>query len=362
VTVPWGDGSQAASLFSDGPDLHLIWIEVGSSQRVRYARLSDGSWTEAATIAESDELFVNWADTPMIAKGGDGALYASWPQQNGEDTYAYDVRLSRSTDGGDTWSPLGTPHRDGTQTEHGFVSLVPTRTGVEAIWLDGRAMASGGPMSLRSAPISAQIGESVLLDDRVCDCCGTSAAQTIEGPIVVYRDRTEDEVRDIGIIRREGEKWAVPSRVFPDRWKIAGCPVNGPRVLGEGRNIDVLWFTSQPEPAVKFATSKDGGRSFGRAMRFAGAETLGRVDLVADRRGSVILTWMDVVGEKAVIRASRFQRTGSATKPYDIVTVANARASGFPRIAVVEDDLFVLWTEAGKPKRLEYERVPLDAF
>ena len=358
-TVPWGEGSQASSLFSDGETLHLVWMETQpASQKLRYSSLTDGSWSEATTVAGGPDLVVNFADTPQIAKGGDGALYVSWPRKSGDDTYAYDVVLGRSIDEGQTWTELGSPHRDGTETEHGFVSLVPERTGVLAVWLDGRAMPDG-PMSLRGASISAQIGEDHLLDDRVCDCCGTDAASTVEGPVVVYRDRTVDEVRDIGVIRHEGLKWAVPSMVFPDRWKVAGCPVNGPRILAKNRTVDVIWFTAEPEPAVKFASSPDGGRSFGRPMRFAGKDTLGRVDLVADSKGSVVLTWMDQRNEKAIIRASRFLRTGGATKPIDIASLSPSRSSGFPRIAVVGEDLFVIWTEAGPPLSLEYERVPL---
>ena len=39
------------------------------------------------------------------------------------------------------------------------------------------------------------------LDGRVCDCCQTTAAITNDGPVVVYRDRSDDEVRDMSIVR-----------------------------------------------------------------------------------------------------------------------------------------------------------------
>ncbi len=359
-SVPWRVGSQAPSLFVDGSDLLLIWMEDQPSPRVRWARYRGGSWSEAGTIDDGPGLLVNWADTPQIARGGDGAMYVSWPRIKVEDGTAYDVILGRSADDGETWTELGSPHRDGTTTEHGMVSLIPTRTGVEVIWLDGRATTKDGPMALRGAAISAEIGKSSVLDDSVCECCGTDAAQTLEGPIVAYRDRSAEEVRDIGVVRREGGKWAVPSLVSRERWKIAGCPVNGPRVHAQGRNVDVIWFTAQPEPAVQFASSPDGGRSFGAPLRFAAANTLGRVDLVAEGKNALILTWMDEVDGDGIIRASRFSRLGSATKPYDIASVSSSRGSGFPRVAIVEEDLFVIWTDAGPPRILEYERVPLD--
>ena len=52
-------------------------------------------------------------------------------------------------------------------------------------------------MTLRAASINNnnQILEEYLLDARVCDCCQTDVAMTQDGPIVIYRDRSEDLVR-----------------------------------------------------------------------------------------------------------------------------------------------------------------------
>lgn len=58
--------------------------------------------------------------------------------------YAYDVRLARSTDNGQTWMTSFTPHRDRTQTEHGFASLFQMPgAGLGLVWLDGRAVKAG---------------------------------------------------------------------------------------------------------------------------------------------------------------------------------------------------------------------------
>ena len=54
-----------------------------------------------------------------------------------------------------------------------------------------------GNMTIRTAFVADSIGPGVPLDDRVCECCSTSAAMTANGPVIVYRDRSADEVRDI---------------------------------------------------------------------------------------------------------------------------------------------------------------------
>ena len=46
-----------------------------------------------------------------------------WLEKSGSGTYAYDVRMATSKDGGRTWSKPFLLNRDGRKTEHGFVTL-----------------------------------------------------------------------------------------------------------------------------------------------------------------------------------------------------------------------------------------------
>ena len=45
------------------------------------------------------------------------------------------------------------------------------------------------------------LGAEVQIDKRVCECCQTSATATPDGLLVVYRDRSQDEIRDIALVR-----------------------------------------------------------------------------------------------------------------------------------------------------------------
>jgi len=171
-------------------------------------------------------------------------------QSNGPDTMAYEVGISRSLDGGESWSESVVPHGDGTQTEHGFVSLVPEADGgFTAVWLDGRntgdrSAGTRPPMTLRSARFDGDgiEGPEALLDPRICDCCQTSAAYFGDNLVVAYRDRSEDEIRDIWSVRRTPEGWQDPVRVAHDDWQIPGCPVNGPAVAAGENGGAVAWF------------------------------------------------------------------------------------------------------------------------
>ena len=57
------------------------------------------------------------------------------------------------------------------------------------------------------------LAPEVPLDTRICDCCQTSVARTSDGPVIVYRDRSPEEIRDIYIVRRVGRTWTAPAAV-----------------------------------------------------------------------------------------------------------------------------------------------------
>jgi hypothetical protein len=354
---------------STGPDggIYLSWIEPhGDGQHaVRFARWEDAGWSEPRTIAVGSNFFVNWADFPSVVALPDGRLAAHWLVRSGPGTYAYDVHIAQSADGGRNWSTGLVPHRDGTQTEHGFASLFPAGDGrLSAVWLDGRNFAdaageeghgSGAEMTLRYTTISADgvlDGETVL-DERICDCCQTSVALTSQGPLVAYRDRSPDEIRDISVVRRISGQWTAPQAVHRDGWHIPGCPVNGPAAAARGERVVVAWFTAADEnPRVHLAISADAGATFGAPVRVDDGDPIGRVDVVMLDNGDALVSWLERVGEGAEIRLRRVSAAGEARESWLIGGTSAARASGFPRMARSGDTLVFAWTEPGEPSQV----------
>jgi len=356
---------------SDGTVL-LSWQEpAGSGHAVRMARLNGSTWSEPLTIATGDDFFVNWADFPSVIEMPDGSLAAHWLQREGPDTYAYGVRIARSSDGGESWSSSLTPHLDGTLTEHGFVSLFPTPDGsLAAVWLDGRdfarAAAEGADsgahpndssasepldaeMSLRYAEIDEadEIRAEALLDGRTCDCCQTSAALTSAGPIVVYRDRSDAEIRDISVVRRLDGRWTAPAVLHEDDWHIPACPVNGPAVSARDDRLAVAWYTAagdEPKVFVKF--SEDAGASFGEAFRADEGEPLGRVDIALLPDGSALVLWLETAEEGARVTARRIRADGASSQAETVALTDVSRSSGFPRMLLRGTEVVLAWTDA----------------
>jgi hypothetical protein len=360
---PAGARTEAPQLTVSDRGVLMSWIERGTNNQasLKFSERTATGWSEVRTVASGTDWFVNWADVPSVLRLADGSLVGHWLQKSGSSTYAYDVRLSRSTDDGRTWSPSVTPHHDGTQTEHGFASLfqVPG-AGLGLIWLDGRqtAPAGGGgaghdghgtgAMTVRYGAFDGQFAQSaeMPIDLRVCECCPTTAAVTSDGLIAAFRNRTEDEIRDIYVSRFENGKWTEPKVVHNDNWQIAACPVNGPMLSARGRDVVISWFTGVDEPGRAYvAFSKDAGRTFGAPIRVDDVATLGRVDVELMPDGSALATWIELADRRAEFRARRIQQGGTRGAALKVADLATSRSSGYPRVARHGDELVFAWTE-----------------
>jgi hypothetical protein len=333
---------------------------------LRTAVLDRTGWSRGRTVAQGDNWFVNWADFPSVMALKDGTLAAHWLVKSGTATYAYNVNIAQSKDAGNNWTKPIVPHRDNTLTEHGFVSLLSLPDGrLGAVWLDGRNMKdmkeseghapSPESMTLRYAAIDAEgnLSDESELDERVCECCQTSAAVTSDGPIVVYRDRSKNEVRDIYVLRQVNGAWTTPQPVFADNWQINGCPVNGPSVAADGQRVAVAWFTGAADkPHVKLAFSQDAGVTFSQPVQVDDGETVGRVDTLLLPDGSALVCWLSGNTDGGAIKVRRVRADGTVGPPAVIARTDISRSSGFPRMARLGDEVHFAWTEFGTPSHV----------
>jgi hypothetical protein len=357
----------------------LSWVEkIGAKvYALRTSTRDRNGWSEARTVAQGENWFVNWADFPSVIALPDGSLAAHWLVKSGSGTYAYDVNIARSKDGGKTWSKPIVPHLDKTQTEHGFVSLIPLPDGrVGAVWLDGRNLKAlkdntddhapaAESMTLRYAAVDAdgKLSDETQLDERVCECCQTSAALTSAGAIAVYRDRSQTEVRDIYFVRQVNGGWGAPHPVHADNWEINGCPVNGPSIAADGRRVVVAWFSEAgDQPSVKAAFSTDAGATFASPVQVDDGETVGRVDVLLLPDSSALVCWMSGNAESGAIKVRRVKHDG-ALGPVSIVAETSiSRSSGFPRMARLGDEVHFAWTEFGKPSRVRTAAADISSY
>jgi len=339
-------------------DVWLSWIEAGDSSghALRYATFDGASWNAPQTAATGADWFVNWADVPSLRPLPNGRRVAHFLESSGPGVFAYDVRITQTTKLG-AWQPAVTPHRDGTQTEHGFASLLPWDDNVLAVWLDGRAMEApdsdvgghgSGSMTLRSGLITpdGQIEQPVQIDNRVCECCPTSAVRTAEGILVAYRNRSENEIRNIGLARYDGDGWSAPYVLHDDGWQIDGCPVNGPALTADSNRVVAAWFTApNGQPRVQVAFSDDNGGQFGAPLVVDDDGPTGRVDVVLLDDGSALVSWIGAHGEDTALLVRQIHPSGTASSIASLASVSRSRGTGIPRMVRHDDQVYAAWVD-----------------
>lgn len=320
-------------------------------------------------VFEGSDWFVNWADIPKIASFAPDSInfesthFASILERTATGTYDYKV-TTRELRIGDAKYGLGPEkrlHDHEGPGEHGFVSYATDGDTVHAFWLDGRATAASkdhdehghgdGAMQLRTRTITYEghWGEDRLVDDRVCDCCPTDAALTSNGPIVVYRDRSENEIRDI--YRALPGTNYPPAPIHVDGWKIGGCPVNGPAVAASftGDTVAVTWYTeAENRKGIYLAWSLDGGLNFGAPVSVANGNVLGRVDLDFWRSGQAVITFLSEPSttHNAGLEFASFSLKAGQLQQITLDSVVASRSAGIPRVKADSDIVHISYTEA----------------
>jgi len=373
LNPPLGEGSLWPGLSTEGDKVVLSWQErdAANSWSDKTAILDESGWAPARTVAhttEETEFFVNWADFASVDFLEADLLVAHWLPRGPDGGYDYGVRVARSKDGGRTWTKPWTPHTDETRTEHGFVSKFPLENGgIGLVWLDGRNSVDRdgktgipGAMALRYRALDREgvPGSEVLLDERVCDCCQTDVAISASGPVVVYRDRSEGEVRDIYITRLVDGQWTDGAPVHRDGWVIPACPVNGPAVAAREDELAVAWFTGAGnERTTQVAFSSDGGVHFGEPIRVDDGISLGRVDVLWLGSGSALVMWLGRRPRVAEILVRQVWPDGRIGEDLLVTTTSAARDSGFPQMILDGMGRVVFaWTEAGNGGRVRVAR------
>ena len=353
------------SLVSGEGSLSLSWISSneGNKSTLNFSQLKEGKWTNTQTMATGSNWFVNWADFPAHAIN-ENLILSSYLKKSDSGTYTYDVILSLQKLSGEKVKEDFLLNTDGVKAEHGFVSIIPNHNqGFFITWLDGRNTVDKDldgyhkPMTIRFAEITnkGDIIDESELDSATCDCCQTSIAITNKGPVVVYRDRSDKEVRDIYIARKINGIWEVPTPIHNDGWEINGCPVNGPKVASNSNNLAISWFTvSNEKPTVNLSFSKSNGASFGTLIKINDDDAIGRVDVAFLNPQEVLVSYIEGDDVGTYLRIKKVSIDGKVSAPITISKIDGGRNSGVPQLEILDNEAFIVWTVfEGKKNQLK---------
>lgn len=367
--------SSESFLLSTNDNLFISWTEqVADSNFLYISKLEDNSWSEKSIIKKGKDWFVNWADFPSISYNEiSNSLFSFHLQKSSEETFSYDVNYHINQ--GSSWKDMQKIHDDNTFSEHGFVSSIPYKDGFMVSWLDGRnTYGKGhdghakGAMTIRSAILdnTGKIVDESLIDGMVCDCCQTSMTISNDIPIIVYRDRSKDEIRDIYYSRYIDSNWTDPQPIHDDEWEINGCPVNGPNIDSNEEKVVVSWFSaSNGRPKVNLKFSRDNGRTFGDKILVDNIENspIGRVDVEFISSDEVIISWLSTVEGKGKLLMRKIGVNGSVGEIKVIDEVSTERSTGFPQIEKFNDNIYISWTDNTQlNKNVRVTTLPISTF
>lgn len=369
VAVPSDTGSFYPRLreAQGGEELLMSWYTKGDGQSTKlFSATYSSEWSEPQLVAQGENWFVNWADFPNISSYKGEGKAISYLQKNGDGLYSYEIKVKFFDPATGKWLEEAlVPHQDNTQTEHGFVSMAPMKNeGLGLLWLDGRKYAEGaqgghdshggmGEMTLRFAEISkkGEVSSRTRLDARTCDCCQTGMAATENGLLAVYRDRSQEEIRDIAFVRYQDGAWSEPKILHPDGWEIKGCPVNGPAIDASGKEVAVAWFTAAGnQNKVKLIRSADEGKTWQKPVTVDGERPVGRVDVRLLPDNSALVSWLAAENQLMV---QRINPEGEEVGTAIAATVEGGRSLGFPQLAYKDGAIYLAWTDTNNPKQLK---------
>ena len=365
ISFLYENSNAQPSLVSGEGSLSLSWISSndGKKSSLNFSQFKEGKWINTQTMATGSDWFVNWADFPAHAIN-ENLILSSYLKKSDSGTYTYDVILSLQKLSGEKVKEDFLLHTDGVKAEHGFVSIIPNHNqGFFITWLDGRNTVDKDldgyhkPMTIRFAEITnkGDIIDESELDSATCDCCQTSIAVTNKGPVVVYRDRSDKEVRDIYIARKINGIWGVPTPIHNDGWEINGCPVNGPKVASNSNNLAVSWFTvSNEKPTVNLSFSKSNGASFGTPIKINDDDPIGRVDVAFLNPQEVLVSYIEGDDVGTYLRIKKVSIDGKISAPITISKIDGGRSTGVPQLEILDNEAFIVWTVfEGKKNQLK---------
>ena len=359
VPLPTEVGAQEASLTGKDGILYMTWMEnVNTQTKIMFSMKTASGWSEPTPVHIGHDLFVNWADFPSIAILSDKTIAVHWLQKIGKSGFDYQINIALSSDNGQTWSNPKILHEDRSPVQHGFVSMIPNKEKVlTIIWLDGRNYGLklseknkiSEAMQLRATTITSDgiIGEELAIDTRTCSCCQTSITVTDQGTVIAaYRDRSEDEIRDISIARLEQNSWQEPFTLHDDGWELSGCPVNGPAISSIDKVVAVAWFTgAKGVSSVNVAFSDDDGKSFSKPYDIGNKNPIGRVDLEMLPDGDALVSWVEWIDGSEIINICKANQEHGCRAEEQLVFNTSNASLNFPQLERVNEDIYLVWTQ-----------------
>ncbi|ADJ29542.1 BNR repeat-containing protein [Nitrosococcus watsonii C-113] len=327
--------------------LLLSWVERGErGGQLRFAVLETGGWSTPQTVVAVRRKL---AAAPVVLGLRNGALAAAWivSTEQEDDPFGAELYLSRSTDGGGSWSKPLQPYSGEARIYDAQMSLAALDDGrLALVWTDQRHKPERYQLMAALLDTMGKPGPEIVLDKDVCSCCNTRTIAQGDTLWTAYRDHRGGEVRDIALVRWSSAGPSQANIVHDDQWVIEGCPSNGPAVARRDGLTMVSWFTAADGVGrVRTAFWPDGENHFGKPIE-VDTHANGYVNALLLEDGSALVIWRGRAGLTEELRLAQVRQDGTVDHRTTLYR------GDFPRwpnrhlsLTQVGDSVYVAWLD-----------------
>lgn len=335
-----------------------LWVAFVQGQHVYVARSGDlgASFTapvQVNPVAEDAEH--NGENRPKIIVNGD-EVYVSWTLKTSP-RFTGEIRFSRSTDAGRSFSAPRTINDDGLFAGHRFESLFLTESGhLYLTWIDkrdleahldaGRDYSGAAVYYAVSADGGATFSRNYRVADHSCECCRIAVApRGAQNIAILWRQIFGETTRDHAIteLSPDGQVGQI-RRASYDDWQIDACPHHGPSMVqANGEDAyHISWFSNG---------DRHQGVYYGRFSFASGQpDNVMAVDAnpgaghpyLAMLNDEVHLVWKGFDGRQSLIKHIS-SADGGATWSTSEVLATTREGSDHPLIVAGHDRLYLSW-------------------
>ena len=332
-----------------------LWIARVENQRLLVSWSDDEGKnfsTPVIVTPEPEAISADGESRPKIAVARDGTVLLTWVQSLPR-KYAGNVRFTRSTDSGKTFSAPITLNDDGRITSHRFDSMAIDGNGrVVIAWLDGRdrdAAKEKGEnytgtslYTIKSLDNGKTFGSNHQFHEHTCECCRTTLAWTKDGPVALWRNIFGTNTRDFAIANLD--KGGV-RRVTHDKWQVDACPHNGGSLAADRwGKLHLAWFTNGTVRQGLFYKNIDGDWESQPMPIGNPAAQANHASVVLEDK-IVILSWREFDGQSYSAQMM-YSVNGGVSWSEPARLMSSAGATDYPQPLINGEKVLVVWNTA----------------
>ncbi|MEE9552651.1 MAG: exo-alpha-sialidase [candidate division Zixibacteria bacterium] len=337
IVITWGDKRSSHSLFSGymristdnglsfGDEILINdidgYIRAGGEEKIELTDNTNGdlvfAWTDMRNGNSNGDIYgrIGYADNsfshvfrynddqtefydllPHINRvGSSDTLMAAWLDSRECQWYCPEIRASRSTDGGESWS----------------------------------------------ANIRADIqGE----DDEPCDCCHPWIIAGSDGQILVAFRNNLDNIRDIYVARSNESftEFSPPVRASFGAWEIPACPSTGPVMIQHSSGVWVCAYTDGRNGTYRIYTS----RSTDDALTFQdeliiddNGQTQNFPDLIELNDGRIMIAYQHINDDFEEVRIMAALSEDAGYSWGEVFEISDSEISAKSNVGLAKDDI-----------------------